>query len=60
MSVPHLDLRLIDGEQSLLFGPYAGFSPKFLKAGSMFDLPRSVRAGQPRLDAGRRRDRTCR
>ena len=45
MSVPHLDLRLIDGEQALLFGPYAGFSPKFLKSGSMWDLPRSVRAG---------------
>jgi malate dehydrogenase (quinone) len=45
MSVPHLDLRLIDGEQALLFGPYAGFSPKFLKAGSLWDLPRSVRAG---------------
>jgi malate dehydrogenase (quinone) len=45
MSVPHLDLRLIDGEQALLFGPYAGFSPKFLKSGSMWDLPRSVRSG---------------
>jgi malate dehydrogenase (quinone) len=44
MSVPHLDLRLIDGDHSLLFGPYAGFSPKFLKAGSVFDLPRSVKA----------------
>jgi malate dehydrogenase (quinone) len=43
MSVPHLDLRLVDGEYSLLFGPYAGFSPKFLKAGSMFDLPLSVK-----------------
>jgi malate dehydrogenase (quinone) len=43
MSVPHLDLRLIDSEYSLLFGPYAGFSPKFLKAGSMFDLPLSVK-----------------
>ncbi|MGY1603718.1 malate:quinone oxidoreductase [Geodermatophilus sp. SYSU D00815] len=43
MSVPHLDLRLIDGDHSLLFGPYAGFSPKFLKAGSLVDLPRSVR-----------------
>ncbi|TQN42750.1 malate dehydrogenase (quinone) [Blastococcus colisei] len=42
MSVPHLDLRLIDGDHSLLFGPYAGFSPKFLKAGSLVDLPRSV------------------
>jgi malate dehydrogenase (quinone) len=45
MSVPHLDLRLIDGDHSLLFGPYAGFSPKFLKAGSLVDLPRSIRAG---------------
>ena len=43
MSVPHLDLRLIDGDHSLMFGPYAGFSPKFLKAGSMLDLPQSVR-----------------
>jgi malate dehydrogenase (quinone) len=42
MSVPHLDLRLIDGDHSLLFGPYAGFSPRFLKAGSVFDLPRTV------------------
>ncbi len=45
MSVPHLDLRLSDGDHSLLFGPYAGFSPKFLKSGSLLDLPRSVRAG---------------
>jgi malate dehydrogenase (quinone) len=44
MSVPHLDLRLIDGDHSLLFGPYAGFSPKFLRAGSLVDLPRSIRA----------------
>ncbi|SDO69125.1 malate dehydrogenase (quinone) [Geodermatophilus sp. DSM 45219] len=43
MSVPHLDLRLIDGDHSLLFGPYAGFSPRFLKAGSLFDLPLSVK-----------------
>jgi malate dehydrogenase (quinone) len=43
MSVPHLDLRNIDNDQALLFGPYAGFSPKFLKAGSFWDLPRSVR-----------------
>jgi malate dehydrogenase (quinone) len=45
MSVPHLDLRLVDGEYSLLFGPYAGFSPRFLKAGSVFDLPLSVKPG---------------
>ena len=31
MSVPHLDTRVVDGESSLLFGPYAGFTPKFLK-----------------------------
>ncbi|WGD36790.1 malate:quinone oxidoreductase [Lysinibacter sp. HNR] len=43
MSVPHLDTRVVDGNTSLLFGPYAGFSPKFLKKGSWFDLPRSVR-----------------
>ncbi|MDP0490263.1 MAG: malate:quinone oxidoreductase [Verrucomicrobiota bacterium JB023] len=43
MSVPHLDTRIIDGKRSLLFGPFAGFSPKFLKTGSIFDLPGSVR-----------------
>jgi len=45
MSVPHLDTRVVDGQASLLFGPYAGFSPKFLKTGSWLDLPGSVRAG---------------
>jgi malate dehydrogenase (quinone) len=43
MSVPHLDTRIVDGKPSLMFGPYAGFSPRFLKNGSMFDLLRSVR-----------------
>ncbi|MBX9945859.1 MAG: malate dehydrogenase (quinone) [Reyranella sp.] len=43
MSVPHLDTRIIDGRRWLLFGPYAGFSTKFLKRGSLFDLPLSVR-----------------
>ncbi|MCQ2010327.1 malate:quinone oxidoreductase [Sporolactobacillus sp. STSJ-5] len=43
MSVPHLDTRYIDGQQSLLFGPFAGFSPKFLKRGSNLDLIRSVK-----------------
>ncbi|MCI9887157.1 malate dehydrogenase (quinone) [Micrococcales bacterium 31B] len=42
MSDPHLDTRVIDGEKALLFGPYAGFSPKFLKTGSLLDLPLSV------------------
>lgn len=43
MSVPHLDTRFIDHKKSLLFGPFAGFSPKFLKTGSMFDLIGSVK-----------------
>jgi malate dehydrogenase (quinone) len=43
MSVPHLDTRIIDGKRWLLFGPYAGFSTKFLKHGSLFDLPMSLR-----------------
>ncbi|MBV7505262.1 malate:quinone oxidoreductase [Bacillus sp. sid0103] len=43
MSVPHLDTRYIDNKKSLLFGPFAGFSPKFLKMGSMFDLVTSVK-----------------
>jgi malate dehydrogenase (quinone) len=43
MSVPHLDTRVVDGQASLMFGPYAGFSPRFLKSGSVFDLVRSIR-----------------
>lgn len=43
MSVPHLDTRFINGKRELLFGPFAGFSPKFLKEGSNFDLFRSIR-----------------
>ena len=42
MSVPHLDTRFIDGKKSLLFGPFAGFSTKFLKNGSYLDLPLSI------------------
>lgn len=42
MSVPHLDTRIIGGKKSLLFGPYAGFSSKFLKQGSLTDLFRSI------------------
>jgi malate dehydrogenase (quinone) len=42
MSVPHLDTRVIDGEKALLFGPYAGFSTRFLKEGSLLDLPLSI------------------
>ena len=43
MSVPHLDTRVIGGKRYLMFGPYAGFSPKFLKTGKFTDLPFSVR-----------------
>lgn len=42
MSVPHLDLRVIEGKKSLLFGPYAGFSTKFQKQGAYSDLFESV------------------
>jgi len=43
MSVPHLDTRVVDGKESLLFGPFAGLNPKFLKHGSILDLPLSIR-----------------
>ncbi|WP_254411945.1 malate:quinone oxidoreductase [Dyadobacter diqingensis] len=54
MSVPHLDTRVIDGKKALLFGPYAGFSTKFLKNGSYLDLPRSIKLNniKPMLAAG--------
>ncbi|WP_330629374.1 MULTISPECIES: malate dehydrogenase (quinone) [Thioclava] len=42
MSVPHLDRRVIDGKDMLLFGPFATFSTKFLKEGSLWDLPSSI------------------
>ncbi len=54
MSVPHLDTRSIGGEPALLFGPYAGFSTKFLKQGSWWDLPKSIRLSNlvPMIAAG--------
>ncbi|MCO6173794.1 malate:quinone oxidoreductase [Flavobacterium sp. NRK F10] len=54
MSVPHLDTRMIDGKQELLFGPYAGFTTKFLKNGSYSDLFKSIRTSNisPMLGAG--------
>ena len=39
----HLDLRFVNGKAWLVFGPYAGWSPKFLKHGHVTDLPRSVK-----------------
>ena len=41
MSAPHLDTRIINGKSWLLFGPFAGWSPKFLKQGHITDLPQS-------------------
>ncbi len=43
MSTPHLDTRFINGKRELLFGPFAGFSPKFLKEGSSLDLFQSIK-----------------
>lgn len=45
MSVPHLDTRVVDGQASLLFGPYAGFSPRFLKRGKFVDIVTQLRPG---------------
>lgn len=54
MSMPHLDTRIINAKKELLFGPFAGFSTKFLKNGSYFDLPLSVKFDNfiPILGAG--------
>lgn len=54
MSVPHLDTRMIDGKKALLFGPYAGFSTRFLKNGSLMDLPLSIKVNniRPMIAAG--------
>ncbi|GAB2531850.1 malate:quinone oxidoreductase [Brachybacterium huguangmaarense] len=45
MSVPHLDTRYIDGRKALMFGPYAGWTPKFLKSGRYTDLFASINPG---------------
>jgi malate dehydrogenase (quinone) len=54
MSVPHLDTRIIDGKRSLLFGPFAGFTTKYLKNGSYLDFPLSINKDNlaPMLAAG--------
>lgn len=52
MSVPHLDTRVINGQRELLFGPYAGFTTRYLKNGSLFDLPGSIRPSNIKSVAG--------
>lgn len=54
MSVPHIDSRMINGEKQLLFGPFAGFSTRFLKNGKYSDLPKSIQLDNimPMLIAG--------
>lgn len=54
MSVPHLDTRWIKGKRELLFGPYAGFTTKFLKQGSVLDLFKSIKLTnlRPMVSAG--------
>ncbi len=56
MSVPHVDTRMIDGKKELLFGPFAGFSTRFLKTGSRLDLAKSFRMDNvlPMISAGLR------
>jgi malate dehydrogenase (quinone) len=54
--VPHLDRRFIDGAPALMFGPFAGFSTRFLKEGSYLDLPASLTLDNllPMISAGLR------
>jgi malate dehydrogenase (quinone) len=54
MSVPHLDTRLVNGKQALLFGAFATFSTKYLKNGSWIDMPAALNTGnvRPMLQAG--------
>ncbi|MEO8816211.1 MAG: malate dehydrogenase (quinone) [Mycobacterium sp.] len=42
-TAPHLDARVVNGRPWLLFGPFADWSPKFLKYGARTDLVGSVK-----------------
>jgi malate dehydrogenase (quinone) len=54
MSVPHIDTRILDGKRVVLFGPFATFSTKFLKNGSLFDLLSATTTSnfKPMVDVG--------
>jgi malate dehydrogenase (quinone) len=54
MSVPHLDTRIVNGKRALLFGPYAGFTTKYLKQGSYLDMVKAINLGNlyPMMAAG--------
>ncbi|RBY89124.1 malate dehydrogenase (quinone) [Blastococcus sp. TBT05-19] len=56
ISVPHLDHRTVDGREHLVFGPFAAFSPRFLRTGRRSDLLRSVRPGNVGVLAASARD----
>ncbi|MDX1635457.1 MAG: malate:quinone oxidoreductase [Marinobacter sp.] len=43
MSVPHLDLRVVNGKHYLLFGPFASFKPVLEKGRGFFDYLSSMR-----------------
>jgi malate dehydrogenase (quinone) len=59
ISVPHLDHRTVEGREYLMFGPFAAFSPRFLRTGRRSDLVRSVRPGNlPVLAASARDNRS--
>ena len=54
MSVPHIDTRMLDGKRVVLFGPFATFSTKFLKNGSLWDLLSATTTSnvKPMMDVG--------
>jgi malate dehydrogenase (quinone) len=52
MTAAHLDTRIVNGKPWLMFGPFAGWSPKFLKHGHAGDLPRSITLGNVATVAG--------
>lgn len=49
MSLPHLDKRVVDGRQYLVFGPFAMFSTKLLKHGSLTDVFATVNRHNVRI-----------